>query len=113
MVLKFRREVDAKKVLDSFKEALTANSVALDSPGIKEFLKAVEAGGAALEGKTLSIVGIRDDKSGETLIYENAKGAAATIKGSAGLLRQVMSIWFGKMTEPTMEDLKTSLLKKP
>lgn len=113
MVLKFRREVDAKRVIDSFKEALAANSVKLDSPGIKEFLKAVEVGGPALEGKTLAIVGVRDGAGGETLIYENAKGEAATIKGSTGLIKQVMSIWLGKTSESTMEDLKASLLKKP
>lgn len=113
MILKFRREVDAKRVIDSFKEAFTANDIKFDAPGIKEFLKAVEVGGPALEGKTLSIVGVKEAAGGETLIYENAKGEAATIKGSTGLIKQVMSIWFGKMGESTMVDLKANLLKAP
>lgn len=112
MVLKFHRGVTSKQVMDSFKEALTANQVSLDAPGIKEFLAAVEAGGSVEKGQTLGVVGLRE-AGGETLVFESAKGSTATIKGSAGLIRQVLSIWFGKMTESTMETLKSNLLKAP
>lgn len=112
MVLKFRREVEAKQILKSFQEALTANQVSLKAPGIKDFLSSIEAGGAVKEGQTLTLIGWRD-ANGETLVYENASGAAATFKGSSGFLNQIYSIWLGKTTEAAMEELKTNLLKKP
>ncbi|MBX3034771.1 MAG: chalcone isomerase family protein [Bdellovibrionaceae bacterium] len=112
MVLKFLRDVPAERVIGSFKEALTANKIDLEGPGVKEFLKTVEVGGEVKGGQTLTLIGLRDPQ-GETLLFENGQSQVATIKGTTGFLKQILSIWFGQTTESTMADLKNSLLKQP
>lgn len=110
--LKFLRDVDAPRIVASYKESLVANKVDLDSPPIKEALAKIEAGGEVKEGQTMSLLGLKK-ADGEILIYENGKGDLAVIKGGAGFLKQIYSIWFGHMAESTMEDLKKDLLKTP
>jgi hypothetical protein len=112
MRLKFLRSVDAEAVRNSYRDALKANEVDLEGPGVKEFLQAVELGGEVKEGQNLSMIGVRT-ATGESLLFENARGEVAEIKGAAGFLKQIMSIWFGETPEAAMLDLKKSLLKAP
>lgn len=106
--LHFLRDVDAAKVSGSFKEALEANKVDLTAPGIKEFLKAVEAGGDAKEGQVLSFLFDKDK-----LTYEAPNGTLSTIIAPKGFATQILSIWLGTPADSGLTELKKSLLQIP
>lgn len=109
--LHFLRDVDAANVQKSFKEALTANAVSLDDASVKQFLDAVSKGGEAKEGKALTILGTRLKDGSEKVSYETTSGTSTEIKGSAGLIEKVFSIWLGKPADDGVADLKKSILK--
>ncbi|WP_413587505.1 chalcone isomerase family protein [Bdellovibrio sp. HCB274] len=109
--LHFMREVDADNVQKSFKDALKANSVNLDDAQIKQFLDAVSKGGEAEKGKALTILGTRLKDGNEKISYETTTGSVTEIKGPAGLIEKVFSIWLGKPSDDGVAQLKKSILK--
>ncbi|UYL08182.1 chalcone isomerase family protein [Bdellovibrio sp. SKB1291214] len=109
--LHFLRDVDAENVQKSFKEALTANSVNIEDASIKQFLDAVNKGGEAKQGKSLTILGSRLKDGSEKISYETTSGTVTEVKGSAGLVEKVFSIWLGKPSDNGVADLKKSILK--
>ncbi|MGZ3782249.1 MAG: chalcone isomerase family protein, partial [Pseudobdellovibrionaceae bacterium] len=58
--MNFLRTVEAEKVQVSFQDALIANQADLKGNAVKEFLNAVAKGGDAIEGKTLTIVALKN-----------------------------------------------------
>lgn len=112
IVLNFLRDVDAEKVQSSFKEALVANKVSLEDSSIRQFLEAVNKGGVALNGKTISIVGSKLKDGQELISYESSTGSLSEIKGSPGFIEKIFSIWLGKPADEGIASLKKSLLKK-
>lgn len=109
--LHFLRSVDAENVQKSFKEALKANDVNLDDASIKQFLDAVVKGGEAQDGKTLTIAGSKLKDGSEQISYETTSGAVTDIKGTAGFVEKVFSIWLGKSADDGVAHLKKSILK--
>ncbi|WP_413578634.1 chalcone isomerase family protein [Bdellovibrio sp. HCB290] len=109
--LHFLREVDADNVQKSFKEALKTNSVSLDDSSVKQFLDAVSKGGEAEKGKALTILGTRLKDGAEKISYETTTGSITEIKGPAGLIEKVFSIWLGKPSDDGVAQLKKSMLK--
>lgn len=112
MALKFRRDVDGGKIQQSFKEAFDANKISTDTPAFKDFLQAVKSGGEVKKGQSLLITGLKKGTE-DVVMYENGEGKLTTVTGPTGFLHQVLSIWFGTMSEDKMTDLKNALLKAP
>ena len=111
MQMHFLRDVDADNVQKSFKEALRANSVNTDEVSVKEFLEVVSKGGEAEEGKALTVLGAKMKDGSEMLSYETTSGQTSQIKGSAGLIEKIFSIWLGKSSDDGVAQLKKSILK--
>lgn len=111
MQLHFLRDVDAGKVQGAFREAMEANKIDLKKPEVQKFLEAVKNGGEAKEGKTLTLLGIKNPDGTETVTYEDANGKVASVSGAAGVLRDVFSIWLGQPSDDGVARLKASLLK--
>ncbi|XGC82306.1 chalcone isomerase family protein [Bdellovibrio bacteriovorus] len=109
--LHFLRNVEADKVQQSFAEAFKANKVNTDDAGVKQFLTAVTQGGEAKEGKALTILGTKLADNTEVISYESTAGTVSEIKGGAGLIEKVFSIWLGKPSDDGVADLKKSILK--
>ena len=67
-------------------------------------------GGAVKEHQALTVVGERLAGGKEAITYENATGQVVTIEGAAGLVQNVFSIWFGKIDDSGLENLKDEIL---
>lgn len=106
----FLRTVEAEKVQVSFQDALIANQADLKALYIKEFLNAVAKGGDAVEGKTLTVVALKNTDGTETVIYENSAGQAQKINGPVGFSTQVLSIWMGKAADTGVAALKSQII---
>ncbi|KHD87053.1 MAG: hypothetical protein OM95_16465 [Bdellovibrio sp. ArHS] len=109
--LHFLRDVDAENVQKSFKEALTANKINTQEASIQQFLDTVAKGGEAKEGKALSIVGSHLKDGSESIIYETTAGNVTEVKGPAGFIEKIFSIWLGKPADDGVAQLKKSILK--
>ncbi|QDK37600.1 chalcone isomerase family protein [Bdellovibrio sp. NC01] len=109
--LHFLRSVGGEDVQKSFKEALKVNGVNLDDSSVKQFLDSVTKGGEAKEGKTLTILGSKLKDGSEEVIYETTSGNVSSIKGPAGFVQQIFSIWLGKPADDGVGNLKASILK--
>jgi hypothetical protein len=107
----FLRSVDADTVQKSFRDSFSANSVNLEDASIKQFLDAVKNGGAAEDKKNLTILGVKGADGTETIYYENSAEKVSQIKGSAGFIKNVFSIWLGKPSDDGVAQLKKSMLK--
>ncbi len=108
--LHFLRNVDGENVEKSFREALKVNDIQ-DDASVSQFLEAVVKGGEAKEGKVLSILGVKSADGVETITYETTSGAVSEIKGSAGFIEKVFSIWLGKSSDDGVASLKKAMLK--
>lgn len=108
--LHFLRSVEAEKVLVSFQDALIVNQYDLKAPHLKSFLEAVAKGGDALEGKTLTVVTMKNNDGTETVIYENTAGQIQKINGPVGFASQVLSIWLGQPSDAGIESLKSQII---
>ncbi|MGE5086119.1 MAG: hypothetical protein ACM3MG_07425 [Bacillota bacterium] len=108
--LTFLRTVDAATVQTSFHEALTANKIDMTNEAIKKFLAAVDQGGDATSGNSLTILIQKHSDGSETLIYEDCNGKQSVIDGDKGLTQKIMSIWLGTPADPGVASLKSDLL---
>jgi hypothetical protein len=109
--LHFLRKVDAETVLKSFKESFTMNSINVEDASIKQLLEAVKNGGAAEEGKTLTLFALKNADNTESVTYEGSNGKSTTITGPTGFMKNVFSLWLGKPSDDGVADLKKSILK--
>jgi hypothetical protein len=109
--LTFLRDVDAKKVMESFDEAFNANEVDQDVKGVKEFLAAVRAGGAAENTKTMTILLQKKSNGTVAITYEGTNGVAKTVIGAAESLKIISSIWLGESADSGLLTAKKSIIK--
>lgn len=113
--LSFVRTVGASDVQASYREALSRNKKESEplSADLSEFLTAVDNGGDATSGKTLTIVIQKNADLTETLTYEDSNGKLNTIQGTAGFGKRVMAIWLGNTDgdKGNLSDLKKSIIK--
>ncbi len=109
MRMTFVRNVDGEKISNGFKEALEENKVKLDAGPVKAFLEAVKSGGEAKDKKTLIVVG---EKLGakEVVTYENAAGKAVSVEGGPGFVKEIFSMWFGKIDDSGLESFRDDVL---
>jgi hypothetical protein len=109
--LTFLRSVDADKVQVSFRDAFDANKIDINTQAMKQFLSAVQNGGDALDGKTLTIATTKNSDGSEVLVYEDSNGKQTTIKGNKGLTHDIFAIWLGTPADDGVANLKKSLLQ--
>lgn len=109
--LHFLRGVDAPDVQKSFLQSLEKNKVDTKSEPTKQFLDAVNKGGKAIDGKTLTILGAKLKDGSEVIYYENSGGEVSEVKGAAGLINSIFSIWLGTPVDDEVATLKKSILK--
>lgn len=109
--LTFLRGVDASTVQTSFKEALQANKINVADAAISQFLKAVDAGGDAANGKPLTIVTQKNADKTETVYYEDTNGKVTKVDGNEGFSKQLMAIWLGTPSDNGVANLKAQLIK--
>lgn len=106
----FLRDVDGVQLQTAFADGFAANKVDVKKPEIKKFLDAVAAGGQALKGKTITVVGVKIGNEHEGIIYENANGGEVSIGGPSGFVKNVMSLWFGVFADKEGQALKDQIL---
>lgn len=104
------RDLPAKKISDSFVDALKANDVAVDEGDMKTVLGHISSMNEFKQGEIFSIVGNSTADKG-FLYLQKPNGEIITIAGSAKLPEQMFSIWFGKPVDDKLADLKKELLK--
>lgn len=104
------RDLPANKISDSFIDALKANNVAIDSGDMKTVLGHIAGMNEFKKGEIFSIVGQTKDDKG-SLFLQKPNGEIITILGSASLVEQMFSIWFGKPVDDKLVELKKELLK--
>lgn len=108
--LTFLRDVDAEKVMHSFKEALEKNKADLNTAGIKSVLDKVTQGGEVKKGQTLTFVIQKSGDKDHTLAFENNKGDVVEISGSENV-KSILLMWFGETTDSGLQKFKEDLLK--
>jgi len=111
MSLTFLRNVDAPTVQQSFKEALTKNSINLTEPAMAAFLQAVVNGGDAVSGKTLVFAFQKNADGSETATYEDSNGHLTSVPGPAGTSRKLLAMWLGEPSDSGLASLKNDLVK--
>lgn len=78
----------------AFTDGFENNNIT-ETPAIKAFVAAVKAGGKPVSGSKLAFTGEKISATEEVVTYENAAGKAVSIKGTAGFVRSVFSLWLG------------------
>ena len=111
--LKFLRTVEAATVQNSFRDAFFANKIDVNQPEIAAFLKAVNSGGDASEGSTLTIRATQLVDGTEEIDYEDSKGVIQTVTGPAGTRLKVFALWYGIPADSGLTTLKAALLNQP
>jgi hypothetical protein len=108
--LTFVRDVGGEKVSGGFREALEENKVNLDAPSVKQFLDAVTSGGAVKYHQALTVVGEKVERGKEAISYESAAGRVFRIQGESGFVRDIFSIWLGKINDSGLQNFKDEIL---
>lgn len=111
--LDFLFNVSADKVYNAFVDALTANEVNLDDPTIAKFLANVQNGDDAPNGSSMTFLMYKNADGSETLTYEDPSGKLASVTGSAGLSKEILSMWLGNISsdDTGLQELKDQLTK--
>lgn len=104
------RTVTASALSESFKEALTANGYAIDAE-LTNILGLFAKSADATNGKSLTLLIVKEAGGKVTLSYEDTKGVVQSTTVSASVMTKIMSIWLGKAADDGLEKLKASLLK--
>ncbi|MES2801179.1 MAG: chalcone isomerase family protein [Bdellovibrionota bacterium] len=104
------RDLPAKKISDSFVDALKANEVTVDSGDMKTVLGHISEMSEFKQGEIFSIVG--QTKLDKGFLYlQKPNGEIITVSGSNKLVEQMFSIWLGKPVDDKLAELKKELLK--
>ncbi len=109
MQMTLKRNVSASTLAVSFREGIENNDYAIDAE-LEQMLKLVETSADGVQGKSLTMLMVRNSTGGTNVYYEDVNGAQKSLTGSAELMTKVMSIWLGKTADSGLEDLKKSLL---
>lgn len=94
MRLTFLRAIGMSDLQKAFQDGFDNNNVDDSGAAIKQFMAAVTAGGDIPNGAVLSFTGEKV-ADGEIVTYENAKGTAVSVKGGAGFIKSIFSLWLG------------------
>jgi len=113
MRLDFTYNVPADKLYTAFVDALGANNVDTTATDIAAFLKAVQDGGTAASGQSITFLMVKNADSTDTVVYENPTGGLTEIDGAAGFGQKVLSMWLGNIlsNDKGLKELKDQLTK--
>lgn len=103
------RTVSSSSLVDSFKEALAANNISLDSD-LNNALNLMEKAADGVAGKSITLLMAKDNNK-TNLYYEDTNGDVKSMMGSADMMLKIMSIWLGQPADDGLAELKTQLLK--
>lgn len=109
MKMTMMRTVAASSLADSFREALEHNGYEITGE-LEQVLQLMESSADATQGKSLTMLMVRNAQGGTNIYYEDAAGAQKSLVGSAELMTKIMSIWLGQSADKGLEDLKKALL---
>lgn len=109
MKMTMMRTVAASSLADSFREALEHNGYVIEGE-LEQVLSFMETSADAIQGKSLTMLMVRNAQGGTNIYYEDANGAQKSLVGSAELMTKIMSIWLGQPADKGLEDHKKSLL---
>lgn len=112
--LTFVRDVPANTVAESFLDAFDANGIDTNDADIVAFTDLVNAGGAASNMGSLTIVTVKNPDGTETVSYGNQVGGNEKVGkalGAAGFGQKIMSIWLGVPADDGLKALKAELLQ--
>lgn len=104
------RTVSASSLAVSFKEALTANGLAIDAD-LTSVLAIFENGADGIQGKELTLLMIKGQDGKTNVYYEDTKGAQKSLSVSSDVMTKIMSIWLGIPADDGLKKCKESLLK--
>lgn len=107
----FLRNVGAEEVMNALKESLDANEINVDLPEIKAFLDAIKNAGDMADGKTLALIGERLEAGKEVITIVGTNGEGKTIKGGAGFVRAILSMWLGETTDSHLANFKKAVIE--
>lgn len=108
--MSFLRSVEVEKLLENYKLGMEANGLNVAAPDVQGFLQAVQDGGEAQGGQDVVIVGEKLADGTELVTYQNSEGKTNTVKGTAGFVKGIFSLWIGKTIEKETEELKKNLI---
>lgn len=110
MQLTFLRNVEADKVQVSFRDALVANHVDINSPEVEKLFGYMIAGGEAKDQKTMTFLTNKNADGTETLYFEDTNGNVNTLTGK-DLTKNIFSMWLGVPADEGLKKLKEEMLK--
>lgn len=105
------RTVSASQLASSFEEALQANNIPLEGE-MKQLLAFVENSADGVNGKSLTMLMVKEGADATTIFYEDTAGSVKQFTGSATLINKVMAIWLGKPVDKGIAECKSQLLQK-
>lgn len=108
--LTFLRAVEADQVQVSFRDALMANNVDVNSAEVKALFSHMVAGGEAKNKGTMTFATNKNTDGTETLYYEDTKGTVNAVVGK-DLTRKIFSMWLGIPADDGLKKLKEEMLK--
>jgi hypothetical protein len=109
MKLSLLRTVSADTLAVSFREGIEHNDYTVDAE-LEQMLNLIETSADAVQGKSVTMLMVRNALGGTKVYYEDSNGAQKSFVGSAGIMTKVMSIWLGKTADSGLTTLKQSLL---
>jgi hypothetical protein len=86
--------ISADDLEKAFNDGFENNEIS-ETPAIKAFVAAVKAGGRPASGTKIAFSGEKLEDGSEVVTYENPAGKATSIKGGAGFVKSVFSLWLG------------------
>lgn len=104
------RDLPAKKISDSFVEALKANNVSVDTGEMATVMGHISSMPEFKQGEIFSIVGQTLGDKG-FLFLQKPTGKIITVKGSVSIVEKMFSIWFGKPVDDKLAELKKELTR--
>jgi hypothetical protein len=113
MLLTFERSVSAQQMSDSVNAAMNANGYNVnDSPELQALAHAIRTAGPIPSGSVVVLAALRVDPEADLIVYQAPSGSIASIRGTTGLKRALMSAWFGKPADGGLRALRDEILGK-
>jgi hypothetical protein len=96
------------KLVEALESGFEANDVDAEDADVRAVLAKIQAGPDAPRGAVILFAGEKLPDGTEALTYEN-QGKAVTVKGKAGLVKNIMSLWLGKTDDSGLKNLNKNL----
>ena len=111
LTLTFLRDVDAKKVMDGFKDNFKENDVKVDTTPYNKFLEAVQKTGEVKDKQTYFFSFAQDKEKMSLAFSIDGKEIYTLADGDAKTTESFLKLWFGKPADSGLEKLQAELLK--